>query len=330
MKVADMHCDTISAIYDARKDGKDCNLYKNHLHIDLEKMKKADYLVQNFGMFVNLQDLEDPLEHCLELIDLFYEELNKNKNMIAPALNYEDIKINEYEGKISALLTIEEGGVTKGKLSHLRNYYKLGVRMLTLTWNYKNAIGYPNVNRIKKTKKDFQIPNAKGLTEFGIDFIQEMEKLGMIIDVSHLSDGGVYDVLKYTKTPFVASHSNARGVCNHVRNLTDDMIKKMADRGCVIGMNFYPPFLEEGKSEEKVYGTIDSIVSHVKHVISVGGYECIGLGSDFDGISGHKELMDASYMPKLAEALENAGLKQHEIEGIFYNNVIQLYREVLK
>ena len=331
MKVADMHCDTIAEIFYALRDGKDCGLKNNQLHIDLEKMVKGDYLIQNFAMFVSLKNYENPLEHCLELIDEFYHQLELNQDRIALALNYNDIIRNEASGKISAMLTIEEGGVTKCSLAHLRNFYRLGVRMLTLTWNYENGIGYPNFQLIEGETPNFQNPNTiSGLTEFGIDFIHEMERLGMIIDVSHLSDAGFYQVLKNTTKPFVASHSNARQKCNHVRNLTDDMIRKLSDRGGVIGMNYCPSFLYEAKAEEEAVGTIEAIVDNIKHIVSVGGYECVGLGSDYDGIPNHKELPDASYLPLLAEGLRKAGMKPHEIEAVFYKNVLRLYKDVLK
>lgn len=325
-----MHCDTISALYNKKKvsletRGNDLpTIRQNNLHIDLNKMKQGDYLAQNFGLFVNLRKEEDPLEHCLKLVDLFYEEIKKNNDKISFALNVSDIKENEKAGKISGLLTIEEGGVTKGSLSHLRNFYRLGVRMLTLTWNYENEIGHPSIKPNNQT----------GLKEFGIEFIREMESLGMIIDVSHLSDSGVKDVLKYSKKPFVASHSNSKALCNHQRNLTDDLIRQMANKGCVIGINYYPPFLEEqanviSRQEELAKGSIKSIISHIKHFINIGGSNCIGLGSDFDGIPGHGELKNASYLPKLAQALEDHGISNKTIEKIFYKNVLNLYNEVL-
>jgi len=331
MKVADIHCDTIAEIFYALRDGKDCGLAKNLLHLDLEKMMKGDYLIQNFAMFVSLKKYENPLEHCLELIDVFYNQLEINQERIALALNYDDIIRNQNAGKISAMLTIEEGGVTKCSLAHLRNFYRLGVRMLTLTWNYENGIGYPNFQMTEGEKPNFQNPNIiNGLTDFGIEFIHEMEHLGMIIDVSHLSDAGFYQVLDNTTKPFVASHSNARAKCNHSRNLTDDMIRKLANRGGVVGMNYCPSFLYDVKEEKDAVGTIAAIVDNIKHIALVGGYECIGLGSDYDGIPNHKEMPDASYLPLLAEALSKEGMKQDEIEAIFYKNVLRVYKDVLK
>lgn len=325
MLVADLHCDTISELFKAEDE---CSLAQNQLHIDLEKMRAGDYLLQNFAMYINLEEAEAPLQSCLELIDCFYTQLELNQDKLGLVLSFDDIKKNQQAGKLSALLTIEEGGVTECSLAQLRNFYRLGVRMLTLTWNYENGIGFPNVRLIKGGIPDFKTPDTtNGLTDFGLEFICEMERLGMIIDVSHLSDAGFYQVLSHTKKPFVASHSNARAVCPHVRNLTDDMIRKLADRGGVLGINFCPAFLEEDDAETS--GSLAAIVSHIKHIVSVGGYECIGLGSDFDGIPTNKAMPSASSLPLLAEALQKSGMKPHEIEAIFYRNVLRVYKELL-
>lgn len=331
MKVIDMHCDTISALYSSRRSGSKggASLDSNHLHIDINKMKRGNYLAQNFALFINLKADEDPLESCLKMVDLYYQEIRKNKDEIMPALRAEDIIKNEEEGKMSSLLTIEEGGVAKGNLANLRNFYRLGVRMLTLTWNYENEIAYPSSYWNKSSIKA-PLPSREGLKNFGIDFISEMNRLGMIIDVSHLSDDGIEDVLKHSKQPFVASHSNGRRLCNHPRNLPDKLIKEMSNMGCVIGINFYPAFLEDHLSDDgRNSGTISSIVSHINHIINVAGSDCIGLGSDFDGMSGHGQLKDASDLPKLAQALEEGKVPHKTIEKIFYKNVFNLYKEVL-
>lgn len=333
MKVADMHCDTISEILYSKKKGEDIRtLRKNDLNIDLEKMQKGDYLVQNFALFVNLGKRERPFEWCMELADTYYEELEKNQDLIKPAFTYEDILNNQKEGKMSAVLTIEEGGVLLGNPAFLRNFYRLGVRMLTVTWNYQNELGWPNALTPGGERTKPGVPNTEsGLTPLGIEMIQEMERLGMVIDVSHLSDAGFYDVVKYTKKPFVASHSDARAICPHIRNLTDDMIRRLAEHGGVMGMNYCPEFLDpDYMTKERAVGTIDQIVQHILHIGKVGGYGCIGLGSDFDGISPHRDLKDASFMPMLEDALWKAGLGQEEIEGIFYKNVLNLYKEVWK
>lgn len=229
MKVVDMHCDTILRLYD---EGG-C-LSKNDFNIDLKKMVKGDYLLQNFAMFVNLSDHLDPLTKAQRLIDLYYTELEKSPELIKPVYSYEDILNNQKNGLMSAMLTLEEGAVVNNDLAILRNYYRLGVRMITLTWNHPNGIGYPNLISTKEFKDLYHLNTEDGLTDFGIAYVKEMERLGIIIDVSHLSDAGFYDVLKYTTKPFVASHSNARSVCGVARNMSDDMIKQLAKRNGVM------------------------------------------------------------------------------------------------
>lgn len=328
--VADMHCDTISAIAERRAQGHELILRKNELHIDLEKMKQAGYLVQNFAMFLYLKGLEDPFAACMEMIDIYKQEIAANQDLIAEACCYEDIISNKEQGKMSALLTIEEGETAMGSLEKLRAFYDRGVRMITLTWNFKNSIGFPNCLLKDGTKAPYGVPNTEqGLTEFGIDFVQEMERLGIIVDVSHLSDAGFYDVLAVTKQPFVASHSNARAVCPHVRNMTDDMIKKLSDRGGVMGLNFCPAFLDLEQEYGKAVGTLRMVIDQIKHIIRIGGEECIGLGSDFDGIAPHAELKDAAHMPLLAELMEKEGFSYSTIERIFYKNVLRVCQAVL-
>ena len=150
-------------------------------------------------------------------------------------------------------------------------------------------------------KSDLSIVNSEnGLTKFGIELVKSMEDMGIIVDVSHLSDGGFYDVLKYTKKPFVASHSNARSISNVARNLSDEMIKKLAERGGLAGINFCSNFIQPTPYKEPTFTYIDDIVKHIKHIKNVGGINSIALGSDFDGISSTLELVDGSYMQLLS------------------------------
>ncbi len=332
MKVIDMHCDTISTLWMNKEKYPEYTLRKNDYHINLEKMQKGDYLIQNFAMFVHLRSTQHPFEHCHDLIDLYYQEIEKNADLIEPIFSYDDILRVQKQNKMGALLTIEEGGVTEGSLVKLRQFYRLGVRMLTLTWNFENGIGYPNFTLEEGQIPDFKQPDTQhGLTPFGIKFVQEMEKLGMIIDVSHLSDAGFYDVLKYTKKPFVASHSNARGVCEHCRNMSDDMIRQLAKRGGVMGINFCGDFLEEASSTNQgIRSTVKNMVKHILYIKEIGGIDCIGLGSDYDGIERDIELRYCSMLPHLEQALYEAGFNEEEVAKIFYQNVLRVYREILK
>lgn len=322
MKVVDMHCDTIGELWKAEKAGKPISLRSNSLHIDLEKMQKGDYLLQNFAMFVFLGREKDPLVNVLEMIDVYNRAMAENADLIAPVLKYEDIEKNRAAGKLSGMLTIEEGAVLKGNPYVVRSLYQLGVRMLTLTWNFENEIGYPNT--IVKAK-DYDPSRHYGLKPEGIEIVREMNRVGMIVDVSHLGDDGFWDVVKYCDGPFVASHSNARAVCNHTRNMTDDMIRALADKGGVMGLNFCGDFLNpNGKSR------VEDMVRHAKHIINIGGSDILGLGTDYDGIDGDLELDHCDKMPLLAQEMEHQGFSTQQIEKIFHGNVLRLYREVLK
>ena len=331
MKFIDLHCDTISKILVSKRSNTYEGLQSNSYHVDLCKMKSSGYLAQNFAMFIYNKDLDNPFEEVIEMIDTFYGELDKYKASIALARNYDDIIKNEQEGKMSAFLTLEEGAMIKGSLANLRTLYRLGARMMTLTWNFQNELGSPNLKQRPDGTIDTTTPDLKnGITECGLECLSEMERLGMIIDVSHLSDAGFYDIYHHTTKPFVASHSNSRAICNHTRNLPDDCIRKLSERGGVMGINFEPSFLSTAVDNDFTGGTIEEVIRHIKHIKQIGGIDCIGLGSDFDGIAGNRELKDATCMPTLCDHLENAGFSNDEIEKICYRNALRVYREVLK
>lgn len=326
MKIIDMHCDTVSVLLEKRNAGEVACLRENEGHLDLLRMKKSGYLLQNLALFVNKEGGTDPWEKVCALYEMYLHEMEANQDLIAPVLKYEDIAVNEAAGKMSAMLTVEEGATCKGEIEKLQKLYDMGVRMMTLTWNYPNEIGYPNLSG----EDVFYIPNVKdGLTERGREFVAEMERLGMIVDVSHLSDAGFYDVLECTHKPFVASHSDARSVCRHVRNLSDDMIRKLAERGGCTGLNYCAEFLEEMPAGQENPGTIAAIVRHARHIVDQGGIEVLGLGSDFDGISTHKELPGVQSMELLWDALHKDGFTQSDLDKIFYQNVLRVYKECL-
>ncbi|AGK99516.1 dipeptidase [Clostridium pasteurianum] len=311
MKVIDFHCDTISKLMDNREMSE---LKSNNFSIDIEKLKNGDNLAQFFALFLNLKHVKDPLEYCLSMLDKLYMEMKKNEDSIALVKSYDELINNKKKNKLSAFLTIEEGGVLKGELYNLRNFYRLGVRLMTLTWNYPNEIGFPN------SKKEYM---GKGLTNFGYQVIEEMNRLHMIIDVSHLSDKGFYDVLRLSKRPFVASHSNSRFITAHPRNLTDSMIKELSNIGGIMGINFYNRFLGESSISK-----IDDMLLHIKHIYNVGGIDVIALGSDFDGIECEVEIKDTSEMYKLQDKLKKSGFSEDNIEKIFYKNALRIIKDI--
>ena len=334
MKVVDMHCDTILKLYDDLHHGKEDSLLENDGHIDLKKMQKGNYLLQNFAMFVDLSENPQPFLKANQLINHYYHEIEKYPELIKPVFCYQDIIDHQQAGIMSSLLTLEEGAVVENDLSLLEHYYRLGVRMITLTWNHVNGIGYPNLSNISCYEDMFKINDHDGLTPFGLQYIKEMERLGIIIDVSHLSDAGFYDVYHHTTKPFVASHSNARQVCGVARNMSDDMILKLASRGGVMGINFCSDFLTTEGTHQTSY--IKDMVQHILYIKNLAGIDCIGLGSDFDGIGSKLEMKDASGYQMLYSALIEAGLSIEEIEKMLrkirktevYENMIKEYQSL--
>ena len=345
MKIIDMHCDTISELAD--RGGE---LRENNGQLDLKRMRESGYLLQNFALFVDIGKCAPwadwgqmpangrersgaelgaptPWERVCTLYEVYRRELEKNKDRIAPVLCYEDILKNEACGKLSALLTVEEGAVCGGSPERLRELYDMGVRMLTLTWNYRNELGWPATCRsLGQSRGDGDA--AHGLTETGRSFVTEMERLGMIPDVSHLSDAGFDDVWECTKKPFVASHSNARAVCPSLRNLTDDRIRRLAERGGCMGLNYYDRFLVDGGSEDPEV-LWEAVVRQARHITAVGGMEVLGLGSDFDGIPVNPAIPGVEALPLLWDRLKTAGFTESQLDGIFRENVLRVYRETL-
>ncbi|MFQ8703935.1 MAG: dipeptidase [Eisenbergiella sp.] len=329
MRVVDMHCDTIGAIFDNPQ--KNWTLADNELHMRLDKMKEGGYFLQNFALFVYASRGESYFEKAMAMADCFDRQMALFADEICQVRSWKEIEENSRTGKMSALLTLEEGAVCEGSMEKLHAFYDRGVRMMTLTWNFPNEIGFPNIHMPENGgEPDFTVPETeRGLTEFGFDLIEEMQRIGMIVDVSHLSDAGFYDVASHAKKPFVASHSDARSVCRAVRNLTDDMIRTLAEKGGVTGLNYCADFLSDGVPGISNEGTLEAIVRHAKHIVNVGGEDCLGLGSDFDGIPTHAELPGADKLPLLDSALSKAGFTQRQREKIFSENVLRVYREIL-
>ena len=320
MKFIDLHCDTL-----LRLKHSGGSLRENGYHVDLDRLHSADCLAQFFAIFLPVERVDNPLAECLEMVDIFQCELEKNSDIATFAEGAADLAKNEENGKISAFLTIEDSGIIGGSPQILRVMHSLGVRLVTLTWNYKNSVGSPN------TTPAFA---AEGLTENGRDFVAEMERLGILVDVSHMSDAGFYDVTKICTRPFVASHSNARAVANCSRNLTDDMLKILAEKGGVIGINYCGGFIRpRGGDTFAPFGNEDcglgDVVSHIRHIVNVAGEDVVALGGDFDGISTTPSgLNEVSKVPAIAEALCSAGFTESFIEKLFYKNAMRVISEV--
>ena len=325
MFIADLHCDTLSALRAKQQQGNVANLMENDLQLDVRKMEKGNYILQNFAVFVDWGEEEDAYASGKKQIEIFSKEIKQCEGRIGHARTFQEMEENKKNGIISAVLTLEEGEICQGDLNKLEEMYRLGARMMTLTWNYENSLASP----ANQDSRRICVREERGLTDTGIAFLEKMEELGMIVDVSHLSDEGISDVLKYSRKRIAASHSNARSLCGHPRNLTDGQIRKIAEQGGIIGVNFYGTFLTEEKRDGVYFSRVEDIVRHIRHMADVGGIGCIGLGSDFDGMDDNLELKDASMSQLLWDGLKKSGLKESEMEALCYKNVWEFYREML-
>ena len=238
---------------------------------------------------------------ALEEIDVFKRMMERYSDRIATVYRPEDIRKNAEAGKISGMLTIEEAGCCKGSLGVLRRMYELGVRMMTLTWNHENELASPNV-----------VPGN-----------------GPIWPCMPNTEKGFWDIAEHSTRPFAASHSNCRALAPHCRNLTDEMIRVMAEKGGLVGLNYCAGFLDDQPSPDLCRSTTALMAKHAAHFKQVGGIEIIGLGSDFDGIGGKLELSDCSKMPLLADALRKEGFTEDEVEAIFFRNAQRFFENNL-
>jgi len=314
MPIIDLHCDTLTALKAAHKE-----LRSNDMNLDLLRMQQQHILCQDFAVFVRLtehQDVDAAWQYTLDCIAFFKNQLEKNKELVLQVTNYDDLGKAQKEQKIGALLSVEEGGVLGTDLGRLEQLYQAGVRLLTISWNFPNTLSYPH-----SSEPDIM---QKNLRPFGRKVVEAMCDMHMLVDVSHLNDGGFWDVAHICRGPFVASHSNARTVTGHTRNLTDEMLKTLAEHGGVTGINFFSKFLGDDAT-----GSLEQILKHIAHIKKVGGIEVLALGSDFDGFGGASGVRRCDDFPKLLAALEQAGYSSEEIEKLTYKNALRVIKDVL-
>lgn len=248
---------------------KNSDLYSNDLHVDIKRLLETGERVQFFAAFANPRRYKNKtLLHILRIIDKIYQEQDKYGDKFSVCLKAEDIGHSLALGKAAAILSVEGGECLNGDISVLRQLYRLGVRSMLLAWNYRNLLA-----------DDAEEIDGKGLTKFGRHVVTEMNRLGMIIDVSHLCEASFEDVVALTSRPVIASHSNARSVCGNPRNLFDSQLLDIKKLGGVVGVNFYPFFLNNTEKAD-----VSDVVKHIEHICSVTGEDHIGVGADYDGI----------------------------------------------
>ncbi len=303
-RIFDAHCDTLCELLE-----KDESLENSSGMVSAPMMREYKSYIQVFSAWV---DGKNPLMQAIMLCDKFITETkNSSIKIIDSKDTLRDISAN---GGYGAILSLENGSALCGNIEMVNTLYRLGFRLITLTWNGSNELGFGAVDSI-----------GDGLTPFGIEVVKRMNSLGMIVDVSHLSEKGFWDVCKYSTMPFVASHSNAKAICNHPRNLSDEQINEIISRNGVIGINLYDSFLSDDGSAD-----INQVISHIEHIMSLGGENSIGIGTDFDGVPKcAKGLENVSCLTKLANELCTLGYTEEQIDKIMYSNFERLFMECL-
>ncbi len=317
--VIDTHCDTLMQFMPGQYGGPPTRRLGERSdkgHLDLPRMIEGGVDCQTFAMYTGRREGQpDALYTAMVMTDVFYREMEANEEKIVPVTSVAEILAAKEVGRCSGLLSIEGGEPLMGDLGVLRNFYKLGVRMLSFTWNWRTpfADGLSASRAVSK------------LTDTGVKAIEEMDRLGIVLDTSHISDSCFWDIAEVKKSPFIASHSNSRSICDHRRNLTDDMLQTLADHDGVAGMNFAPDFVAKDGA------TVEKLVDHIDYIYKKVGPDHIGLGSDFDGIGTPPvDLEDASKMPNITRELVRREYTEDDIKKILGGNTLRVLRAVLK
>ena len=352
MFVLDSHCDTPSQILRLRDLSKD-NAYA---HVDFPKLKRGGVDAAFFALYVPARlDSAEGFEYAERLLKGVQDSVAENSSVAAFAVSEGQAKENKDKSRFSVFLGLENGSPVGDDLSKVKYFYDKGVRYITLCHSLDNQICDSCATKVK---------TWHGLSPFGKEVVMEMNRLGMLIDVSHVSDETFYDVLKFSVKPVVATHSCCRALADHPRNLTDEMIRDLAAAGGVVQINFYPLFLdadfskvltesgiaEKGEAVEaefiadpsdpakrKAWNMVQDelialkrpsyklIADHIDHVVDLVGIDHVGLGSDYDGIEVTPEGMeDISMMPKLFEELRSRGYSEADLEKIASGNFFRV------
>lgn len=303
----DTHCDTV---YHGVKE--DYHLRRNHKHIDLERLAQFDKAVQCFAIFNTVKNAPAGGMFALTLEEeaYFRRELAENTDIAAVCRTTDDIRKANAEGKVAAVLTIEGSELLNCDPEKIEWADEKGVRAISLTWNHPNFIAGTNLHE-----------TSRGLNDLGREFVRRCQEKDILVDVSHCSDVAFWDLMKITTKPILASHSNSRVLCNHSRNLTDDMFRAICETGGVVGLNYYAKFIHETDGTD-----MEAFLRHFDHFLELGGAKHIGLGSDLDGCNplagGMTGVQD---VPKLYNALKERGYDDALLEDIFYNNFMRIF-----
>lgn len=298
MFIADTHSDTLYAI--------GVHNAKNTM-ISPARLAEGGVTLQVFALWTGAKGNKG------DVAGIVSAEMSAVPGMIAAGLKQVDDPAQAKEGEHSFMLSVEGGEVFEKDLSTIAYWREKGVRMAALVWNNENRIGFPAKGG-----------STQGLTDYGIQAVKEMQRLGIAVDTSHLNEAGFYDLFAKTNLPPMASHSCCRALCDHPRNLTDEQLRLMIREGSYVGMNFYPWFLSnEGKAD------LQRVVEHIDHICQLGGADIVGFGSDFDGIERYPEdLRHPGEMENLLRALRDYGYNEDAIEKIAGQNLLDYYARI--
>ncbi|TVQ23415.1 MAG: membrane dipeptidase [Spirochaetaceae bacterium] len=309
MLIIDGHCDSILAEFHAQRSLRDRSAEG---HIDIPRLREAGIGGQFFALFTEDQFVERAYEHTNELLSRVNTLLEQDSRVVG-ATQASDIEQAAQQDQTAVVLAIEGAEPIERDIRRVETFYHSGVRLMTLTWNRRNAVA-----------RGIGTEGTDGLSGFGAEVVAAMEELGMIVDVSHLSDTSLNDVLKRVTCPVVASHSNARAIHDHPRNLWDEQLQAIAATGGLIGLTFPGVFIDG--DPKKV--TLDRALEHLEHMIEVAGADHVGIGSDFDGFTAPYGLVmpDCTGLPQVAEALRRRGYPAETVEKIMGRNWLRVLR----
>jgi membrane dipeptidase len=330
-------------------------------HTDLQRLKQSGITGEFFSIYVSANFVKNggSARHAMDLIDVTYRATEKYPNQLMPCTTTADIRRAKRQGKICALMGIEGGHAIEDSLNALRDFYRLGIRYMTLTHN--------NTNNWADAHRD--TPKNNGLSDFGKEVVREMNRLGMLIDISHVSEKTMSDVLDVSTAPIIASHSSARGVANHTRNVPDNILKRIAQNGGVVMINFYPAFLDERtnteenerskklkpqldalreqyKNDQQAYNTAERklfaenpiympsytrIVDHIDHIKQVAGIDYVGIGSDYDGVPFLPVGMNgAEDLPLVTYEMLRRGYSETDVRKVLGENFLRAFAQAEK
>jgi membrane dipeptidase len=363
--IIDTHADTPGRLVDENFDlASDAGTG----YIDFNKIKAGNLGAEFFSIWVEPKGNQGhDAKRALDMIDSVYEQARRHPDRIMMAFGTEDILTAHREHKLAALLGVEGGHAIEGDIRILRDYYRLGVRYMTLTWSTTNDIGDSSGDI-----SDTSVKHHGGLTPFGREVVQEMNRLGMMVDISHVADATFYQALALSRAPVIASHSSSRALTSAPRNMTDDMLRALAAKNGVAQVNFYCAFvsqkyfdaasklraehdpdylkvqelfikpqtpevvkeLAEAKARlapKLPRPPLSDLIDHIDHMVKVAGVDHVGLGSDFDGIDCSPQGLDsAADLPKITQALYQRGYSASDLDKILGGNLLRVFGEVEK